>query len=380
MSERDDWKALLPAFLEDLGTIVDMDSGTYDADDVRNVATVFQGWLKATGAEVEVHRIDPALGPVVVGRLLGSGRGRVLLIGHVDTVFQKGDAARRPFRVEGEKAFGPGIIDMKAGCLLALYAAKEIVRRELPFGSITLAFNPDEEIGSPSSRDLLGELAKDQDAVFVLEPGRSDGSVVVGRKGVADFVVRAKGRSSHAGVAPQDGRSAIMELCEQALALREGERSHPGLTFNVGVIRGGTRPNVVPEDAEMVVDVRATTAEAVREAEAIFHNLRPRTADVTLTVEGGFAMPPMETTEAVRRLYALAEGEARAMGIAITGTTTGGGSDANRIANQGKPVLDGLGPLGGGAHTPDEYLLVSSVAERGALLTRLLARIGREGF
>ena len=380
MNEKESFALFLPAYLRDLRKVVDMDSGSYDADDVSALADVFAGWLVAMGGEVTSSRPVADLGPLIAGRFTGSGRGRVLLIGHLDTVYPHGEARRHPFRIEGERGKGPGAGDMKSGCLLGLYAVKALLKKDAPFGKITLALTPDEEIGSPASWKALGPLAAEHDATLVLEPGRLDGSVVVGRKGVGDFTVRAEGHPAHAGVAPQAGRSAIVELARQIVHLTEEAPHHPGLTFNVGTMKGGSRPNVVPEHAEMVIDVRAETAFAADEARHLFASLRPLTDGVKISVEGDFGSPPMETTPAIRALYALVEEAGRKVGVAVKEASTGGGSDANRIAAAGRPVLCGMGPVAGGAHSEEEYVLVPSVTERGALLVEVLERIGRDGF
>lgn len=375
------WKDALPAYLGDLEKVVNMDSGTYEGPDVEAVSQVFADWLGSMGGEVSSHKGETALASTLVARFRGPGKGRILVVGHVDTVFARGEAKKRPFRREGDRAMGPGVADMKSGCLLGLYAVKELLRSGVPFGEITLAFNPDEEIGSPSSSALLDDLAQGQDAVFVLEPGRMDGSCVIARKAVGGYTVKAKGRSAHAGVAPQDGRSAILELCEQALAIKEAQETLTGLTFNIGHFQGGTRAiNVVPAEAEMAIDVRATTAQAVLAGDAFLKGLGPKTPDVQVTVEGSFSMPPMETTPAILALHALAVTLAGELGFGLPGVKTGGGSDANHMASSGVPVLDGLGPVGGHAHSPEEYILLASVPLRGALLTRLLSTIGASGF
>ncbi len=369
----------LDSYLKRLETIVNLDSGTRQPDDVAEVSAHFQRWIAELSGAVEVRRPDLSYGPFLIGRWHGTGQGQVLLVGHLDTVYGPGEAAQRPFSVTGGRATGCGVIDMKSGCLLALTAIAAMRDLGRPFGELVLALTPDEEVGSPVSRPILAELAEGQDAILVLEPGRVGGGVVVGRKGVADYTVSAVGRAAHAGVAPRDGLSAVLELCHQALALSDLNGKEGGLQFNVGLFSGGSRPNVVPGEAQMVVDVRADSDQAVQRAEHLFSSLRPVTPGVRLTVEGGFAMPPMETTDPIRALFALAEDVARSFGEQLKAVSTGGGSDANHLAVSGKPVLDGLGPIGGGAHSDGEFMDVESVVIRGALLTGLLSRIGAAG-
>ncbi len=373
------WHSHLDGYLSRLEEVVNQDSGTHDPEDVALVSQRFASWMEAAGGRLVSSRPNPAYGPFLVGRWQGTGTGRVLLVGHVDTVYGHGESRLRPFRVEGGRATGCGVIDMKSGCLLALGAVECLIHSGRPFGQLVLALTPDEEVGSPVSRPLLAELAQDADAVLVLEPGRVNGGVVVGRKGVADFTVRAIGQSAHAGVAPEDGRSAVLELCHQAIRLSQLNGKAEGLQFNVGVFRGGSRPNVVPAEAEMVVDVRAASDDAMGRARDLFRSLEAVNPGVRLEVDGEFAMPPMETTAQITALFQLAERLAASLGERLTAVSTGGGSDANHLARAGKPVLDGLGPVGGGAHSPEEWLDVPSVVVRGALLTELAAAIGAKG-
>ncbi|MHB1506253.1 MAG: M20/M25/M40 family metallo-hydrolase [Sulfobacillus sp.] len=376
---KDYFRTHLDTYLQRLETIVNMDSGTVDPDDVAAVSAHFSAWMKQLSGKVEVLRPNAAYGPFLIGRWQGHGQGRVLLVGHLDTVYSRGEAARRPFTLSGGRASGCGVIDMKSGCLLALTAIQAMRDLGREFGELVLALTPDEEVGSPVSQPLLAQLALDQDAILVLEPGRAGGGVVVGRKGVADYTIRAFGHASHAGVAPQEGHSAVLELCHQALALANLNGQEDGLQFNVGVFHGGSRPNVVPGEAQMVVDVRAASDAAVKRAVQLFSSLRAKTPGVRLEVDGGFAMPPMETTDQIQALFALAQRQALTIGEQLTAVSTGGGSDANHLAVSGKPVLDGLGPVGGGAHSPEEFMEVDSVVTRGAILTALLSQIGAHG-
>jgi len=376
MNDLDRFESLVPDFLGELETLTDIDSPTGDPDGIRSIARELDTLARASGAETEIREDTAEFGPHLIARFMGSGRGRILLVGHMDTVYARGDAAKNPFRIEGERAYGPGVADMKGGCLLALYAAREAMEGGAPFELVTVALTPDEEVGSPASSGLLASLAAEHDAALVLEPGRVDGSVVIGRKAVGTFWVRAHGRSSHAGVAPQDGRSAVLELAEQALFLRGHGRQHPEMTLNVGAFHGGAALNTVPDFAEMGVDIRADDDEAVRAARALMNGLSPRTDGVTLEVEGDFHFPPMVPTPAVTALYEQARLEALDLGFPLPAVTTGGGSDANRIAATGKPVLDALGPVGGRAHSPEEYIEIPSIGQRGALLVRLIRHLG----
>lgn len=298
----------------------------------------------------------------------------VLLISHLDTVHPLGTlAGRLPYRVEGDEAYGPGIYDMKACCYVAMHAVRHLARlgRATPLPVVHLIVS-DEEVGSPTSRALIEALAERAKHVLVTEPARDGGKIVVARKGTAMFRLEAWGRPSHAGTRPQDGRSAIRELAHQILELKAMNDPDRGITVNVGVIGGGTKPNVVAEHAWAEIDMRVPTIEAGEEMVARIHALRPRDPDVRLSVEGGMNRPPYETTPATRALFEHARRCAAEVGIEdLQGVSTGGGSDGNFTAAT-RPTLDGLGVDGHGAHTMEERIKVSSLVPRTRLLLRLL--------
>ena len=257
----------LPRYLAELESLVNIDCGSYTPEGVNRVADVVADALGELGASVErqVHRPDagrPQLGDLVVGRIEGDGP-RLLLIGHMDTVFDPGTAAARPYRADGDRATGPGVTDMKAGLLAGLHAIAALHEAgERP--AITFVANPDEEIGSPFSTPTIRSLAPQHDVALVLECARANGDIVSARKGIADFHVTIVGRAAHAGVEPEKGRSAILEAAHQVLALHALNGRWPTVTVNAGVIQGGTRTNVVAERCEMHVDLRAATCRCVR--------------------------------------------------------------------------------------------------------------------
>ena len=320
------------------------------------------------------------LGDVVVATCRGAASGRrVLLIGHMDTVFPDGTAATRPFRREGDRAFGPGVADMKDGLLAGFYAVRCLQELGMErFHSVTYVCNPDEEIGSVFSGPLIQEQAKSADVCFVLESARQNGAIVSGRKGVADVRVLISGKAAHAGVEPHRGRSATLQGARTTIALHELNERWPGVTVNVGVIQGGTRPNVVADRCELHVDIRAPSAEAYEEAlAAIEREARvPHVPDIKVEVRRLSGFPPMEKSEPTTRLVEQATAIAKELGFDLHDTATGGASDANAVSALGVPTLDGLGPIAGGAHSPDEWLDVSSIAPRTALLAALIAGSG----
>ena len=374
-------EARRPRFLAELESLVNVDCGSYTPVGVNRIADFMAEQLGALGAEVErlVHRPAdgrPQLGDLVVGRLAGNGP-RLLLIGHMDTVFDPGTAVERPYRSSGDRATGPGVTDMKAGLLAGLHAIAALHESgERP--ALTFVANPDEEIGSPFSTPVIRSLAPQHDAVLVLECARANGDIVSARKGIADYHLELIGRAAHAGVEPEKGRSAILEAAHQVLALHALNGRWPTVTVNAGVIRGGTRPNVVAERCEIEVDLRAAGADAFEAATAEVERIaRSPTVDgVTVDLRRTAGHPPMERTDASARLVALAAAIAAELGFEVRDAATGGASDANTTAALGLPTLDGLGPVGGDDHSADEWLDLGSVVPRTTLLGALIARIG----
>ena len=321
---------------------------------------------------------NPQGGDHIFARFPGPTKRRpALVLGHFDTVWSKGTLERMPFRVEDGRAFGPGIFDMKAGLAIFCWVMSEafkVLDRPVP-RPIWALFTSDEEIGSPTSRSLIEKLARECAYCLVLEPPLADGSLKTARKGVGRFRLEVEGRAAHSGVAPQDGRSAIIELAHQVLRLQDLQDLAAGTTLNVGVIQGGTTANVVPARASAEIDVRvASQAEADRIAGAL-QSLRPATPDTRLEVSGGFTRPPMERSPAIASLFEQARRIGRTLGLELTEGATGGGSDANFTAALGVPTLDGLSARGGGAHADDEHILIDSLPERAALLAALLLEL-----
>jgi glutamate carboxypeptidase len=379
----------LPAYLEDLATLVNVDCGSYTKAGVDRVGRWTARFLERLGATVET-RPDATLGDTVIGTFDGRRGGpRALLIGHLDTVFPEGTVQARPFRIEAGIARGPGVTDMKSGLLAGLYALlalralgtdEEDEVADLPFERLVFVANPDEEIGSPSSSPHIRELALEADVCFVLECARANGDIVSARKGTVDLRLTVKGRAAHAGVEPEKGRSALLEAAHQTIALQALNGRWPGVTVNVGVIRGGIRPNVVPEEAVLEVDLRATTREDLQSAEAAVQGLAtaPTVPDVTVGVEEMGRHWPMERLERSGRLVDHAVAIAARLDFPLADCATGGASDANTTAGLGIPTLDGLGPIGGNDHSPAEYLEVDSIVPRTTLFAALLLAVARD--
>jgi glutamate carboxypeptidase len=376
-----------PAFLGDLERLVNIDCGSYTPGGVDEVGRFVAAFMADAGAHVEV-RPDPAgtRGATVIGTWDGDratpGGPRVLLIGHMDTVFDPGTAAERPFAVDAEGiARGPGVTDMKSGLLAGLYAIRALAGAgPLPFERLTYVANPDEEIGSPSSTPHIREIAQESDVCLVLECARANGDIVSSRKGILDARVTVHGRAAHAGVEPEKGRSAVLAAADLVTRLHALNGRWDGVTVNVGVIAGGTRPNVVAERCTFEVDVRAIRRADLEAAEAEIRALiaAPVVPDVTAELEPMARWWPMEKLERSGRLVDHAVAIAERLGFTVRDAATGGASDANTTAGMGVASIDGLGPIGGMDHSPAEYLEVASIVPRTALLAGLLLAIGRD--
>jgi glutamate carboxypeptidase len=380
----------LPAYLEDLAGLVNVDCGSYTKAGVDQVGRWTARFLERLGATVEI-RPDETLGDTVIGTFDGQPGGpRALVIGHLDTVFPEGTVRARPLRIEAGIARGPGVTDMKGGLLTGLYALlalralgteeDEDEVADLPFERLVFVANPDEEIGSPSSTPHIRELALEADACFVLECARANGDIVSARKGTVDLRLTVHGLAAHAGVEPEKGRSAILEAAHQAIAIHALNGRWPGVTANVGVIQGGIRPNVVAEETVLEVDLRATTREELEAAEAAVRAIAAAATvpDVSVTIEETGRHWPMERLERSGRLVEHAVAIADRLGFPLADCATGGASDANTTAGLGIPTLDGLGPIGGSDHSPAEYLEVDSIVPRTTLFAGLLLAVARD--
>jgi glutamate carboxypeptidase len=375
------------AYLADLERLVNTDCGSYTPEGVDRIGAFVADFLRRAGASVET-RPDPEgrLGATVIGTWSGeratAGGPRLLLIGHMDTVFDAGTAAERPFSIDAEGiARGPGVTDMKSGLLAGLYAMRALAERgPLPFERVTFVANPDEEIGSPSSTPHIREIATDVDACLVLECARANGDIVSSRKGILDAKITVHGRAAHAGVEPEKGRSAILAAADLVTRLHALNGRWDGVTVNVGVIAGGTRPNVVGERCSLEVDLRAVRRADLETAEAEIRSMLASLVvpDTTATLDEMARWWPMEKLERSGRLVDHAKALARRLGFEVNDAATGGASDANSTAGMGVASIDGLGPIGGLDHSPGEYLEVASVVPRTTLLAALILAIGRD--
>ena len=304
--------------------------------------------------------------------------GNVMLVGHTDTVHSRGSLQERPWRVEGNRIYGPGIFDMKANCALAIEVLRALDELKIvPSCGITLALTCDEEVGSFSGWPLLEKLAQAQHTrcALVMEPPAAGGRVKTARKGTGIFAINVEGRAAHAGLDPEKGASAILELARQIERLHAMNNPGSGITINVGVIHGGTRSNVVAAAATGEIDVRFSTAAEAKKVETALANLKPFDERVKVSVTGGINRPPMERNDGVIGLFERARDIAGMLGFELGDAQVGGASDGNFLAALGIPVLDGLGISGDGAHAVHEHIEADDIPRRGALLAGLVASI-----
>ena len=374
-------KFSLDEYLRALEQLVNIDSGSKDVAGTTAVADYFAEKFQQIGWQVKYHRPDPAVGPCLQITNQATDRYDILLIGHMDTVFAHGTAAKRPFAIKDNRAYGPGVVDMKASLLSVYYAVKHLHETGLPQGaSICIAFNSDEEISSIHSRSWLEQLAANSRYVLVLEPARADGSMVNTRRGVGRYTLEFHGVASHSGVAPEKGVSAINELAHWVIALHNLTDHAQGTSLNVGVVQGGTTANTVADYAMAQMDVRMKEMSAVTRLQETLQYLlaHPQTPGITVKVSGGITRPPMNPIPETLELCKTVDAIAKRLGIAFQWIATGGASDANLTAALGVPTIDGLGPIGGLSHTVDEYLDIQSVEPRLLLLIELLAEMAEK--
>jgi glutamate carboxypeptidase len=363
-----------PWMLELTEALVAIESPTDDKAAVDRCGAVLAGRLEQMGGTVT--RVSSATaGDHLVARFGASPR-QVLILGHFDTVWPIGQLARMPIRREDGRLYGPGVLDMKAGIALGMLATKALLEVAPPADTrITMLWSTDEEEGSETSRALIEAEAARSEAVLVLEPALAGGALKTSRKGIGQFELVVRGVAAHAGVDPRKGVNAIRELALQVLALDALRDIDRGVLVNVGLVSGGSRPNVVPDFATATVDVRAGTLADADRLERSMRALKAATPGASLEVSGGFNRPPMERSEGVVRLFGIAREVAADMGVDLAEGGTGGGSDGNFTAALGIPTLDGLGAIGDGAHALHEHVELASLAMRAALIAGVVHRL-----
>lgn len=326
------------------------------------------------GVGADVRRVTHGTAGDHLVATLGSGGRQVMLLGHFDTVWPIGSLAGMPVEVRDGRLHGPGTFDMKAGLVLSVLAAS-VAAPHLRDTTLRFVFTTDEEVGSTTSRELIEVEARASAAVLVFEPALPGGALKTARKGVGTYRLAVHGVSAHAGIAPQDGASAISELARQVLALDALQAPERGTTINIGVVAGGTRSNVVAEQAHADVDVRVTTAGEQSRIQAAIAASTPADRRVQVTWQGGFERPPLERGPHVARLFDVARQAGASLGLDVREGATGGASDGNFTAALGVPTLDGLGAIGDGAHARHEHVEIASLADRAALAAALIVAI-----
>jgi glutamate carboxypeptidase len=363
------------AFLKDL---VECESPSNDPKAIRRFCELFSGRI----SDIADCRFIPGgkFGPHLQCdfRLPGDRKkGQILALGHSDTVYSIGTLAKMPFRSTKGRLMGPGVLDMKAGLVFFVSAMRTLRDLNIPVArNIRLQLNSDEEVGSETSRPLTEKEARRSVAVLVLEPGQGiEGKLKTARKGVGDYKVLVKGKSAHAGVDFSAGASAIVELARQIERITTFTDLKRGMTVNPGVISGGTRTNVIAAEALAEVDIRIARMKDAAVLDRKFHSLRPFDKRCSIEVSGGMNRPPMERSAGIVSLFRKAQALALDLGVKLEESSTGGGSDGNFTAGVGTPTLDGLGGVGEGAHSPGEYILIERIADRTALLAKLVQAI-----
>ena len=357
-------------------SLVEVESPSGDMEGSRAVVDLLvqaAGKLPCVNA---IERVDvPDFGQHLVIKAFQNSRQQIMMVGHTDTVHSRGSLSERPWRREAGKIYGPGIFDMKANCVLAIEVLRTLVELQItPDSGVTLVLTCDEEVGSLSGWPFIEKAAKAQPVrcAFVMEPPASGGRVKTSRKGTGIFAIKVEGKAAHAGLEPEKGASAILELARQTEQLHAINHSGSGITLNLGVVHGGTRSNVVAAEAHGEIDVRFSTQSESVEIERILSTLKPIDERTKVFVSGGINRPPMERTAAVVELFEKARAIASDIDFDLGEAQVGGASDGNFLAAMGIPVLDGLGISGDGAHAVHEHIDAGDIARRGALIGGLL--------
>jgi glutamate carboxypeptidase len=361
--------------LQRLELLVNVESGTGQTEGVNAIMSFLEQWLSDIGFAVTLHHSD-AYGDNLVARRQGKGHLRILLVGHVDTVYPQGSVTTQPFHMRDGIAFGPGVIDMKSGVLMGIYTLQALVETDFAeYGELLIVFNNDEEVGSAGSAPLLREIAQQADVGLVLEPSRSIEIVTKARKGADRYVMDVVGVPAHSGAEPNRGRSAVVELAHKMIAIHNLNSMFQGVTFNVTRLSSSEPLNVVPDAARCHISVRAYNEHGLDLAAAALEQIAagcsiPGTQTRLIRTRGRIAY---EATPQVMRLVEIAQVEARGLGFDLIAERKGGVSDANLLMEVGVPALDSLGPVGGNMHDlKREHLRVDSIPVRGALLAGLI--------
>src|SRR5690625_1111263 len=368
------------SMLELIEKLVNIDSSSYDKEGVDHVGNLLIKQYETLDFVVERHE-NKHHGDNLVLQHKDARNPKILIIAHMDTVFPKGTAKERPFSIKDGRAYGPGVVDMQSSLASVLYAIKALHKaNNEAYKNVQIILNSDEEIGSPTSRELIEQLSKDKQYALVMESGRANGAIVSARRGGGGYTLTVKGKASHSGVAPEDGISAVEELAHKIIKLEQLNDHENGVAINVGIINGGAATNMIPDYATAEIDVRITRED---QGPIIAQQIKDicATSDVPgteLQLEGDINRPPLELNERNKQLLQIVKEVGSSIGLTIEDVHTGGGSDASFPSALGVATIDGLGPVGGELHNENEYMVIDILTERCNLLVHLIAELSNE--
>ncbi|RIW37248.1 M20 family peptidase [Bacillus salacetis] len=358
-------------------TLVNIDSGSGNKPGIDKIGSLLKRKYEEAGYTIDVIP-QIKYGNHLIIQHRDASDPEVLILAHMDTVFPKGTALERPFRMEEDKAYGPGVIDMKSSLVTLLYALKALKEEgSVHWKNVQIILNSDEEIGSPSSKNLISKASIGKKYALIMEPARKDGSLVSSRRGKGNYTLNVTGRAAHSGIEPEKGRSAIEELAHKVIQLHELNDHENGISVNVGLIEGGSSVNTVSDHATAQMEIRISETDQATSVEEKMEEICSRTdvPGTEITLEGEINRPPMEKNKRNKQLLKRIISVGDELGIEITDTSTGGGSDASFTSAAGVATIDGMGPVGGNAHSEKEYLEISSLFERTLLLAKVIENL-----
>jgi glutamate carboxypeptidase len=363
--------------LQLLERLVNIDSGSYYKAGVDTVGAALKEKYEEMGFVVKVKE-EAKFGNNMIIQHRDAVDPKIILVAHMDTVFPIGTTSERPFRIEGDRAYGPGVVDMKASQVELIFALKTLKDLGVRgYENVLVILNSDEEIGSPTSRPLIEEMSIGKEYALIMEPARKDGSLVSARRGGGRYTIKIKGKAAHSGIEPERGRSAIEELAHKIIQLHSLSDHQRGISVNVGLIEGGSSVNTISPNAVAHVDIRISE---VNQAKLLKEKIEEICATVEvpgtkIELKGDISRPPMEKNEQTKSLLEIIKEVGEEMGLHLSDTATGGGSDASFTSANGVPTVDGLGPVGGNAHSEDEYMDIPTLTERTLLLAKTIQRL-----
>lgn len=361
-----------------LERLVNKDSGSHYKKGVDTLGKILSNEYNLINFKVDtVKQVE--VGNHLLIRHKDAKAPKIVILGHLDTVFKEGTVKERPFKIRGSRAYGPGVIDMKGSHVTLLYALKALIESgdEEAYKNVQIIYNSDEEIGSTTSNVLIENIALGKQYALVMEPARPDGSLVSARRGGGHYDLKVYGKAAHAGIAPEDGISAIEEISHKIVKLQKLNQIQEGINVNVGIVKGGESANVICPYAEAIIDIRIDKLEQGFIIDQEIRKICAK-ADVPgaiLELEGGINRSPMVKNEGTIQLLNVIQEICKEMDLQLTDVSTGGNSDASFTSNVGVPTIDGLGPVGGNAHSEDEYLEIPSLVERALLLSKVIKRL-----